>query len=225
MKDPTQRHMMYRIIRMIIGFAVFAAGIVMTIHGNIGLAPWDVFHQGLSKTLGITIGQASIGMGLLIVILDVIFGEKIGWGTLGNMLFIGLFIDFYMINEIIPIQNTFWLGVIQVLAGLFVIGIGSFLYISVGLGCGPRDGLMVALVKRTKRPVGVIRGSMEGIALVTGWLLGGHVGLGTLLIVLTIGPMVQFAFHLFRFDVANLRHQFIDEDLKALKKKREKERR
>lgn len=216
MKHPTQRHMLYRLIRMIIGFSIFAAGIVMTINANIGLAPWDVFHQGLSKTIGITIGQASIGMGLVIVLLDFVFGEKIGWGTLGNMMFIGLFIDFYMLNNLIPEQNIFWIGVIQVIIGLFLIGIGSFLYISVGLGCGPRDGLMVALVKRTRRPVGVVRGTIEGIVLIAGWLLGGHVGLGTLIIVLSIGPIIQFAFRLFRFNVASVEHEFIDDDIRAL---------
>ncbi len=216
MIHPTERHILYRFVRMIIGFSIFAAGIVMTINANIGLGPWDVFHQGLAKTIGITIGQASIGMGLVIVVLDFVFGEKIGWGTLGNMMFIGLFIDFYMLNGIIPEQNIFWIGVVQVLIGLFLIGVGSFLYISVGLGCGPRDGLMVALVKRMKRPVGMVRGSIEGIVLVAGWLLGGHVGLGTLVIVLSIGPLIQFTFRLFRFDVAAVEHEFIDEDIRAL---------
>lgn len=213
MKSPTESHRVYRIIRVLMGFFIFAAGIVMTINANIGLAPWDVFHQGLAKTLGITIGQASIGMGLVILVLNFVFGEKIGWGTLGNMLFIGLFIDFYMLNGLIPEQGVFWMGAIQVFLGLFLIGVGSFLYISVGVGCGPRDGLMVALVKRFKRPVGVIRGSMEGLALLVGWLLGGYVGWGTLLIVLSIGPMIQGTFRLFRFDVAAVQHEFINKKI------------
>ena len=219
MQNPLKKHFVYRIARMIIGFAIFAVGIVLTINANIGLGPWDVFHQGLSRTIGITIGQASIGMGLIIVILDFFAGERIGWGTLGNMLFIGLFIDFYMLNNLLPEQELFLAGVIQVMAGMFIIGIGSFLYIGVGLGCGPRDGLMVALLKRTNRSVGVVRGSIEGVVLFFGWLLGGSVGLGTLIIAFLIGPMVQMAFRIVGFDVKNVQHSFIDEDIRALGRK------
>jgi len=209
----------FGIFRMILGYFVFAAGIVLTIHANIGLAPWDVFHQGLANLLGITIGQASILAGAFIVTVDFFAGERIGWGTLGNMLFIGLFIDFLMLNQLIPEQQVFWAGVLQVMAGLFVIGIGTFLYMSVGLGSGPRDGLMVALVKKTNRPVLLIRGTVESLALLLGWILGGTVGLGTLIMAVLVGPMVQLAFRVVGFDVKAVRHSFIDEDLKMLRQR------
>ena len=211
-----QQHYVIRTLRMMTGLFVFAVGIVMTIHANIGLAPWDVFHQGLANVLGITMGQASILVGLTVVAIDFFAGERIGWGTLGNMVLIGLFIDFLMLNGLVPQMQHFVTGVLQMIAGLFVIGLASVLYIGAGMGCGPRDGLMVALLKRTGRSVGTIRGLLEGAALAGGWLLGGTVGLGTVITAVLTGPVVQLAFRLLRFDVKNVRHTYVDEDLKAL---------
>ncbi len=114
------------------------------------ISPWDVFHQGLSNLTGITIGRAHILTGISIVALSSIFGEKVGWGgTIFNMLFIGIFIDFLMLNNLIPIFNKFLPSLIMMLLGLLVLGFGCYLYLSVGWGgSGPRDGLMIALVKK-----------------------------------------------------------------------------
>ncbi|MDW7671411.1 MAG: hypothetical protein SCK57_00490 [Bacillota bacterium] len=213
-----QTRFLIRLLRMLAGLFLFAVGIVMTINANIGLAPWDVFHQGLSNVLGITMGQASIIVGVVVVGVDFFAGERIGWGTLGNMVFIGLFIDFLMLNNLIPEMQLFIAGVFQMVAGLFVIGIASVLYIGAGMGCGPRDGLMVALLKKTGRSVSLIRGILEGGALVCGWLLGGTVGLGTVITALLTGPMVQLAFRMLRFDVKVVQHHYIDQDIKALGK-------
>jgi len=207
-----------RLIRMVAGLFFFAVGIVMTINANIGLAPWDVFHQGLSNVLGITMGQASIIVGAAVVALDYFLGEKIGIGTLGNMVLIGLFIDFLMLNNLIPQMQMFWAGVIQMVIGLFVIGVASVLYIGAGMGCGPRDGLMVALLKKTGKSVSLVRSVLEGGALVLGWLLGGTAGIGTVITAFLTGPMVQLAFKVLRFDVKAVRHTYLNEDVKALGK-------
>jgi uncharacterized protein len=214
-----QPHYVFRFVRMMLGLFMFAVGIVMTVNANIGLAPWDVFHQGLSTVLGITFGQAGILVGLAIVIINFFTGEKIGWGTLGNMVFIGLFIDLLMFNHLIPEMQVFAYGVIQMTAGLFVIGFASYLYIGAGLGCGPRDGLMVALLKRSNKPVSLVRGVIEGGALACGWLLGGSVGLGTVITALLTGPAVGLTFRVLHFDVASVSHSFIDDDIKAISQK------
>ena len=206
------------IIRLFAGFFLYSAGIVMTINANIGLAPWDVFHQGLSKTFGITIGQASIGIGIIIVIINSLFREKVGWGSLGNMLFIGVFVDLLMLNHIIPEFENLVLRVLMMFSGMFVIGVATYLYISVGLGAGPRDGLMVALTKRTGKSVRLVRNTIETVVVIIGYFLGGSVGVGTLVMALTIGVFVQLAFQLFKFDVNKVEHRFIDEDIKLLKK-------
>lgn len=206
------------IIRLFAGFFLYSAGIVMTINANIGLAPWDVFHQGLSKTFGITIGQASIGIGIIIVIINGLLKEGVGWGSLGNMLFIGVFVDLLMLNHIIPEFENLVLRVLMMFLGMFVIGVGTFLYLGVGLGAGPRDGLMVTFTKRTGKSVRLVRNTIETAVVIIGYLLGGSVGAGTLVMALTIGVFVQLAFQLFKFDVNKVEHRFIDEDIKLLKK-------
>ena len=205
--------------RLFMGLFLYAVGIVFTINANLGLSPWDVFHQGLSKLTGITMGQASMLIGLTIVILDWVLGERVGVGTICNMLFIGIFMDFLMLNHLIPVFHNLIAKVLMMLLGMFIIGIASYFYISAGLGSGPRDGLMGALTKRTSKSVRFIRNSIELTVLVIGYFLGGTIGVGTLVMVLGGGYFVQFAFKLFKFDVKKVQHRFIDDDIKRLKKK------
>ena len=206
-----------RVIRLFTGLMLFAIGIVMTINANLGLSPWDVFHKGISNTAGITMGQASIGVGVTLVVIDSLLGEKLGWGTLCNMFFVGLFMDFLMQNKLIPMFDNVIFCIALMLGGMFVIGVASYFYIGAGLGSGPRDGLMVALTKRTGKSVRLIRNTIELIALLLGYLMGGFVGVGTLVMALSIGYFVQFAFKLFKFDVKSVKHRFIEEDVRLIK--------
>lgn len=203
--------------RLFVGLFLYAVGIVMTINANLGLGPWDVFHQGLSTTIGITMGQASIAMGIIIVIINYFVGEKLGWGTLCNMLFIGIFMDVLMINNLIPIYEITVLQVIMMLGGMFVIGLASYFYIGAGLGSGPRDGLMVLLTKKTGKSVRFIRNCIEITVSIAGYLLGGFVGVGTVIIALGIGYFIQFVFKIFGFDVKAVNHRFIEDDIKFIK--------
>lgn len=206
------------IIRLFVGFFLFAAGIVMTINAHVGLAPWDVFHQGISNTVGITMGQASISLGIIIVLISGLLGEKPGWGTLGNMIFIGIFIDFLMLNHIIPEFQNIIAKLAMMVTGMFTIGVASFLYLSAGMGAGPRDGLMVVLTKRTGKSVRLIRSTIETGAVILGYIMGGSVGAGTLIMALTIGYFVQLAFGLFKFDVNKVEHRSVDHDIKLVRK-------
>lgn len=201
------------LVRLFIGLFLYAVGIVFTINAKLGLAPWDVFHQGISKLSGITMGQASILVGLVIVIVDWAFGEKVGIGTISNMLFIGIFIDILMLNNLIPVFSNLFAKVIMMLLGMFIIGIASYFYIGAGLGSGPRDGMMVALTKKTGKSVRFVRNTIEFTAVVIGYFLGGTIGIGTLVMVVAGGYFVQFAFKLFNFDVKAVEHQFIDDYL------------
>jgi uncharacterized membrane protein YczE len=202
---------------LFVGLFVYAVGIVMTINANLGLGPWDVFHQGLAETLGITMGQASISMGLIIIAVTYFMGEKLGWGSLGNMLFIGLFMDFLMFNNLIPVFEGFIPSLIMLVLGMFVIGVASYLYMNVGLGSGPRDSLMVVLTKKTNKSVQFTRNSIEITVSIIGYFLGGSIGIGTVIVALTIGYFVQLAFKLFKFDVNKVTHRFIEDDIKFLK--------
>ncbi len=212
-----------RIIKLMMGLFLFAVGIVMTINANVGLSPWDVFHQGLSKMLNITLGQAGIAVGFIIILINFFFKEKIGWGTVGNMLFIGLYIDFLMFNHLVPTFESVIPSTIMMFLGLFVVGCASYCYISSGFGSGPRDGLMVVLTKRTNKSVRFVRNTIEISVAVAGWLLGGFVGVGTVVMAVTTGYFVQFAFKLFKFDVKAVEHRYIDDDIRFLYQKFRKE--
>lgn len=208
---------MIRIIKLVAGLFLYSVGIVMTINANLGLAPWDVFHQGLGYKIGITMGQASIVVGVIIVFFNFFFGERIGWGTLSNMVAIGLFLDIIMYHHLIPTYEAMIPSLLLLLSGMFVIGIASYFYISAGFGSGPRDGLMIALTKKTGRSVRFVRNSIEISALVIGYFLGGRIGIGTVITSVAIGYFIQFAFKLFKFDVRTIRHRFIGDDAKALR--------
>lgn len=205
-------------IRLFIGLFLYAVGIVFTINANLGLSPWDVFHQGISKLTGITMGQASIIVGLLIVILDWLLGEKVGLGTICNMLFIGIFMDLLMLNHLVPIFNNLIAKVIMMFLGMFIIAIASYFYIGAELGSGPRDGLMIALTKKSQKSVRLVRNCIEATVLIVGYFLGGTVGFGTLVMVICGGYFVQFAFKLFKFDVRKVEHRFIDDYAKLIKR-------
>lgn len=203
--------------KLFLGLFLFAFGIVCTINANLGLSPWDVLHQGISRLTGITMGQASIATGVLIVVLDWVLGEKVGVGTICNMIFIGIFMDLLMINSLVPNFHSVIARIIMMLSGMFIIGMGSYFYISAGIGSGPRDGLMIALTKRTNKSVRFIRNSIEFSVLVVGYFLGGTLGIGTLIMVFGVGYFVQFAFRLFKFDVKKVEHKFINDHVKLVK--------
>ena len=209
--------MMQKVIRLFIGLFLYAVGIVLTINANLGLAPWDVFHQGMTHLIGITMGQASIAVGIILVIFNAVLGERLGWGTLFNMLFIGLFMDLIILNHLIPICKGVIPGAIMMVLGMIFIGIASYFYIGAGLGSGPRDGLMIALTKKTNKSVRFVRNAIELSALIVGYMLGGYAGIGTLIMALTLGYIIQFAFKILKFDVNSIKHRFIDEDIKNLK--------
>lgn len=205
-----------RLFSLILGLFLYAMGIALSIQANIGCAPWDVLHMGLSLKLGITIGQTSILVGAVICLIVFMLREKLGLGTLLNMLLIGIFIDLIFSLHIIPVMDGFWVGIITMVSGLFVIALGSYFYIGSGFGVGPRDGLMVSLKRRTNWPVGVCRALVEGSALSIGYLLGGQAGVGTVIAVFCIGLCVQIVFGLLKFDPAAITHETLSETWSAI---------
>ncbi len=198
--------MLKKLIRLVVGLFLFSVGIVMSVNANLGVAPWDVLHTGLTAISDFTLGQVSIGVGILLLIIDYFLDVKIGIGTVLNMVLIGIFIDILMIFNIIPVLENTILGIIMIITSLFIIALGSYLYIGAGLGTGPRDGLMVGLTKKTNRRVGIVRGFIEITALVVGFLLGGKVGFGTVLLAFGIGFVIQITFDFFNFEAEKVEH-------------------
>jgi uncharacterized protein len=205
-------------LKLFLGLFVCALGIIVIIKSNLGFSPWDVLHQGISKITNITIGQASIFVGFIVITLDFFLGERIGSGSILNIIFFGTFMDLILYLDIVPLSNNLYIGVFMMFLGIFILSLGCYLYISTGLGCGPRDALMVALTKKTKFSVGTVRNIIEISVLVTGYLMGGYAGVGTIITALFTGSFIQGVFKLFKFDVKSVIHRDVKTEVILLKK-------
>jgi len=194
-------------LKLILGYAILGFSIAMSYNSNMGLAPWNVLNDGFANLLPITIGQASMAVGVVIIALDILMKEPIGFGSLFNILCIGPMSDFFIGCGLIPSAETAPMNIILLVLSIPVNAIGLYFYMSAGMGNGPRDTLMVAVTKRTKFPVGLCRNGLEAVALLSGWLLGGKVGIGTVILVIFSGPVMQYIFKLFKFDVKKVNNQ------------------
>lgn len=180
-----------------IGFALFGLSIAIMIRSNLGTSPWAVLEVAFSNLTGITPGRMSIIVGFVVLLGALALREKIGWGTIGNIVFIGLWED--MALGLIPsVENDLWIQVAMLLSAIFTMGIATAIYIGVDAGAGPRDSLMLAIHRTTSVSIRLGRAIIEIIVVAVGWLLGGPLGLGTVVFALLIGPAVQWAFKLFK---------------------------
>ncbi len=184
---PTDRPV-ERIVRCVLGLAVFGVGVAMLLDADLGAAPWDVFHTGVSELTGVPVGTVIIATGLALLFLWIPLRETPGLGTLLNAIEIGLVVD--LVLPLVPQPEALAIRFAMMLGGVVLVAIGSGIYIGAGLGPGPRDGIMTGLARR-----GVsIRSARTGIevtVLVVGALLGGAVGVGTAVFAVAIGPLVQ----------------------------------
>lgn len=197
-----------RIARALFGLLLFGTGSCCNIQANVGLGPWEAFSMGVGARLGLSFGTVLGGSGLVILAVDLLLREKIGLGTLLDIACIGPIADLLRAAGVIPMMTGFPSGIATLLTGQLLIAVGSYFYIGAGLSCGPRDALMVALCRRfTRTPVGVIRFSIEGGALLTGWLCGAKIGVGTVVAVFGISFILQAVFSLLRFDVSTIEHE------------------
>ena len=178
-----------RLIQLYVGLVTFAFGEALIVQARLGVMSWDVLHQGLTKHFGLSIGQWSIIVGALVLLLWIPMREKPGLGTLSNVIVIGPCLDVFLGWVPAPTSIGWRVGMLSV--GILINGIATAAYIGARLGPGPRDGLMTGLVRLTRRPVGWIRTVIEVSVVVVGFLLGGNLGAGTVLFVLTIGPIVH----------------------------------
>ena len=180
-----------------IGFAMFGFAIAALIRANLGTSPWAVLEVALSRIFHITPGTVAVLMGFLVLSFVLTLREKIGWGTLANILSIGPWEDLFL--SIIPdVNHNLLIQVAYLLTAIGAMGLASALYIGVNAGAGPRDSLMLAIHRTTRLSVQLARGSIEVVVVIIGSILGGPAGLGTLVFALLIGPSVQTGFRLFK---------------------------
>lgn len=186
---PTRSELARRLPRLVLGLVEFGLGLALMVASGLGLPPWEVLHQGISFHVPIPLGTVGIIAGFLILLLWIPLRERVGLGTLLNIVLIGVVIDLTLLWLREPEAMALRWGFLA--AGLLLIGSGSGFYIGAGMGPGPRDGLMTGLARRGVS-VGVVRTFIEVTVLGAGWLLGGTVGVGTVLFSLGVGPVVQF---------------------------------
>ena len=191
-------------------------GLYLTIHANIGAAPWDVLNLGIAKTFGILYGTASISVSLTILLIDILMKEPVGIAMFIDAIVVGKAVDFFNWLDPIPPCKSLLTGIPLMIAGLFVLAYTQYTYMIASLGCGPRDTLMVGVAKRVKRiPIGVVSIAILSTATLVGWLLGGPVGIGTLICAFGAGPIMQLAFHTVHFDATTIHHQRLRDSFKV----------
>lgn len=214
------RNYVRRLLWLALGMLVSAIGIVMMLQANIGLEPWSVLQQGMAQSFGITYGTASVIVGAAAIGVAILFGESFGFGTVINIVLCAVFIDALLWLGWVPQMSGTLSGILMLLAGLELLVLGTWMYMKSALGAGPRDALMVALARRTGRSVGLCRISVEILVILTGYFLGGQVGIGTVISALGLGSLFNLNFHLLGFRAAELHQENIAETLRFIRQQK-----
>ncbi len=199
------------------GLFLYGLGIALCLQAHIGYAPWDIFHVGIAKVTGLSVGTASIVVGFVILALVALFKEPLGMGTVFNMIMVGLWLDFILWLDVIALAPNFPIGLLMLLLGLLIIGVAMVFYIRSGFGAGPRDSAMVALHRKTGLPIALTKGLIEITVAFAGWRMGGLLGVGTVISALSSGFIAQFVFKLFRFEPKDIKHENLKQTFDRLR--------
>ncbi|MFE9441780.1 YitT family protein [Streptomyces sp. NPDC006602] len=179
-----------RLIQLYVGLALYGASSALLVQAGLGLEPWNVLHQGLAELTGLTIGVVSIFVGAAVLLLWIPLRQRPGLGTVSNVFVVGIAMDGTL--AAVPAAHTLAVRVPLLLFGILLNGVATGLYIAARFGPGPRDGLMTGLHRRTGRSIRLMRTAVEVTVVVTGFALGGTIGIGTVLYAVSIGPLAQF---------------------------------
>ena len=204
------------------GLLLFAFGFYLQLAANIGLSPWTALNQGLANHLPVTFGQASIAVSVIIVVIDLLMHETIGIGTLLDAFLVGWGSDLFISLELVPYQTSFLPGLGVLIVGLAISCVGQWLYMLAGLSCGPRDAFLVGLGKKLyKLPIGWVNIILNLMVAVVAFVLGGQIGLGTIIALFGTGIIMDIVFKIVRFEPRNVTHEglleTISEFMKVLK--------
>lgn len=194
-QGTTERHLVRRLSQLYIGLALYGASSALLVEAGLGLEPWNVLHQGLAERTGLTIGVVSIIVGAAVLLLWIPLRQRPGLGTVSNVFVVGIAMDGAL--ALLPQAHDLAVRIPLLLAGILLNGVATGLYIAARFGPGPRDGLMTGLHQRTGRSIRLMRTAVELVVVVTGFALGGTVGIGTLLYAVCIGPLAQLFLRVF----------------------------
>ncbi|MEU6842982.1 hypothetical protein ABZ930_14055 [Streptomyces sp. NPDC046716] len=184
-----------RLLQLYVGLALYGASSALLVEAGLGLEPWNVLHQGLSELTGVSIGVVSIGVGAVVLLLWIPLRQRPGLGTVSNVFVVGLAMDGTL--AVVPDVHSYGVRVPLMIFAIVLNGAATGLYIAAKFGPGPRDGLMTGLHLRTGRSIRLMRTAVEVAVVVTGFLLGGTIGVGTVLYAVAIGPLAQFFLRVF----------------------------
>ena len=184
-----RRRLPRRLVQLFLGLALYGISIAALVLADLGLMPWDVLHQGLARLVGWSLGTVIIVVGVVVLLAWIPLRERPGVGTVANVVVVGLVAD--AVLAVVDPPSSLAARIALAAGGILLNAVATAAYVGVQLGPGPRDGLMTGLVRRTGRPVGLVRTSIEVAVVVSGWLLGGTVGVVTVVYALAIGPLVQ----------------------------------
>ena len=206
------------VVRILAGLAVFALGVHFTIHADIGVAPWDCLGFGIAAHTPLSYGLSMTSIAVVVLAIDIAMGERIGFGTIIDALVTGNLVDLFNRVDPLPANNgaaKIPLGIAFIAGGLVLMALGQAIYMKAGQCCGPRDSLLVGLGKRLHRlPIGAVEILLWGVVLLAGWLLGGPVGIGTLVTTFGGGVVMQLVYKLIRFEPRAVRHRGVIETVR-----------
>lgn len=205
------------LFRVLFGLVVYSFGVYLTIYANIGLAPWDCLGMGIAKHTPLNYGSSMVLIGVCAIIIQLILHERIGFATLLDALLTGNMVQFLTDISPYPENHSLWLGIIFMLFGFLFIALGMYVYMKAEQGCGPKDGLLIAIGKKIpKIPIGVVEIMLWAVVTLFGWLLGGAVGIGTLISVFGAGAVMHLFYDVIGFEPRKLKHKSLTETAKLL---------
>ncbi len=212
-----KKRIVFELMRTVLGLAIFSFGVYMTIQASIGVAPWDTLTLGVCAHVPMTYGQVHIIISVLILAVDLLMKEKIGFSTVLDAFLVGIFVDIFTHFDIIPERTTLISGIVLMVAGMFVLALGQYFYMSAAQCCGPRDSFVVGVGRRLRRlPIGAVEVIIFVAVFLAGWRLGAPVGIGTVISTFGLGVAMQIIFSLFNFEPRDVRHKSIVEAVKIL---------
>ena len=206
-----------KFIELNIGLFICAIGMYMTVQANVGLAPWMALNVGLENLTGIGYGLWNDIIGIVLIFADFALGEKSGFGTFGDCLLIGSYVQIMDFFGLFPVFHSFWIGIVIMLLGILIQDVACFYIMDSAFGIGPRDSLMVALARRLpKLSVGQVRILIEASALLIGWIMGAKVGLGTVIYMIGVGTVLDLVFALYKFDARRTHNEGFIETIRNI---------
>lgn len=219
--SPGMKKIIKEWLLVVAGLLVFSLGVHLTIYANIGLAPWDCLGMGIAKHTPFNYGVSMTLMAITILVIDLFLKERIGFGTIIDACLTGNFVQAYNTLNPFPENRNVWFGIVLMLVGFVFMAIGMWIYMSAQQCCGPRDALLVGLGKRMpKIPIGIVEIILWAVVLLFGFLLGGPVGIGTLIGTFGAGLVMQGVYNVIHFEPRKLKHRDVLAVVKEMKNAR-----